>query len=657
MSARGTLFCFALLAASAPSNFFVAAAGRSLAEADGASAQQAGTQTAGTKPRVVKLDWHVTVEVVSPDCFERPAILVNGVRSPTLKITQGDILQLTVHNDMPEHWPSLFKGISIHFHGWDMRGVPWYDGTAYVEVCPIPSGKKWTVRFQVNEMPGTYFWHGHAGADKVDGLSGPLIVLPRGDTPVPLEYDGEHILYLEDWWHTAAGPLSMPLNRPFDSARQTNNSGGFGWVGNPQAVLINGRGFYGDCALGPAGNSTPINCSVASYWVPPGRTTQQPWASATNAGCSHTNITVTAGNTYLIRIISSTSLTYQTVCFKGHDVTIVAADAVPVQPIQASALNGCIDINSGQRYDVLLKADQPKGNYWISSQVQYRSGSPSGFAVLHYRGAAKALPKTPTPQPGSVLPWTPEQTGRIVMSSAMLKAKDKTVGGGVYRLAMRKVPNPTLTLHLNITQPLMNQTGQIRWAINNVAAQNPTPCQPLLDLVYKDPKWIQRNVVPASKYNSKKGFNSSALGVEEGRTAKVDVFLTTADENKNPPPIYPTAGRSGGDCAAKPARQYQQWRLPGASWRQPDCPGAASFPPARPPFLGCGPGVRRIRPRRQCQLSQHPQPGLPRHCHTAPVRLGGPALCGRQPRALDVPLPHPHAPVHGPDAGGGRGAG
>jgi hypothetical protein len=30
------------------------------------------------------------------------------------------------------------------------------------------------------------------------------------------------------------------------------------------------------------------------------------------------------------------------------------------------------------RYDVLLKADQPLGNYWLTSQVQYRNGSPSG---------------------------------------------------------------------------------------------------------------------------------------------------------------------------------------------------------------------------------------------------------------------------------------
>jgi hypothetical protein len=63
------------------------------------------------------------------------------------------------------------------------------------------------------------------------------------------------------------------------------------------------------------------------------------------AGCSRQNFTVEAGKTYLFRIISATTLTYQTVCFGGHKVTVVAADAVPVEPLEVA----CVDVNSGQR--------------------------------------------------------------------------------------------------------------------------------------------------------------------------------------------------------------------------------------------------------------------------------------------------------------------
>ncbi|KAL4428183.1 hypothetical protein ABPG75_002272 [Micractinium tetrahymenae] len=572
--------------------------------------------------------------------------------SPKLEVTQGDILELTLINDIPPSVPNVAGGISIHFHGFNMRGAPWFDGVAYIETCPVAPGASFKYRFQVNEMPGTYFWHGHTGADRGDGLAGLVIVHPRkGDTlPVAVQYDEERTLFLSDWWHTSSAALAMPLNRPFDSARQTNDTGGFAWVNDPQSLLINSRGCYLDCALGPGGSKDPVNCSIpaANYWIGPGRSAQQTWASAVNPGCAHENVTVEAGKTYLFRIINSASLPYQTVCFEGHDVTIVAADAVPVKPIAASKFKGCIDINSGQRYDVLLTANKAAGNYWIATSVQFRPGSPSGYAVLRYKGAAEALPTTPLPQPGSVTPWTVEQEAQIVMNSQLKNYTNKGVAGGVFREAISQacplarlpacrsvgwlavlrpctlqtaepcnarwrwcpinphllqVPNATVSLLLNITQPLMEQTGQIRWALNNVAGQvragavcvqarglcrcwgrappgtelcarclplpaqlassfqgrgsqptmplqrlsprlpqNPAPCKPLLDLVYDDPRWVQKNVVPSKDY-LQSGFNSSALGTQlthDGK-GKVDVFLTTPGK-ANPPPVYPTAG-------------------------------------------------------------------------------------------------------------------
>lgn len=51
-----------------------------------------------------------------------------------------------------------------------------------------------------------------------------------------------------------------------------------------QGILINGRGYYGDCKLNAGGVNTAINCSVDQYWVPPGASAVQPWASAVNPG-------------------------------------------------------------------------------------------------------------------------------------------------------------------------------------------------------------------------------------------------------------------------------------------------------------------------------------------------------------------------------------
>ena len=75
-----------------------------------------------------------------------------------------------------------------------------------------------------------------------------------------------------------ANALQFNLGRPFAPSKQTAASGKWMWVGLPQAVLINGRGFYGDCDLigglsnndGVAKHST--TCNVSNSVVAPGMT-------------------------------------------------------------------------------------------------------------------------------------------------------------------------------------------------------------------------------------------------------------------------------------------------------------------------------------------------------------------------------------------------
>ena len=59
--------------------------------------------------------------------------------------------------------------------------------------------------------------------------------------------------------------------------------GMFHWVGTPQSVLINGRGFYGDCQFQPD-TFAPAPCNVTAAIIPPGESPQQPQASLYNPG-------------------------------------------------------------------------------------------------------------------------------------------------------------------------------------------------------------------------------------------------------------------------------------------------------------------------------------------------------------------------------------
>jgi hypothetical protein len=126
----------------------------------------------------------------------------------------------------------------------------------------------------------------------MDGLQGPLIVRPgRGfETPVATPHDAEHVVFIADHYHALGAPALAALNRPFAGTPQARDplNGAFTWVGNPQSVLINGRGNFSDCVPGNA--TVPATCVVAALG-----------AAAGPDGCGHAVFDVRPGGEYLFR--------------------------------------------------------------------------------------------------------------------------------------------------------------------------------------------------------------------------------------------------------------------------------------------------------------------------------------------------------------------
>jgi hypothetical protein len=52
------------------------------------------------------------------------------------------------------------------------------------------------------------------------------------------------------------------------------------------------------------------------------------------------------------------------------------------------------------------------------------------------------------------------------------------------------------TVVFNMTQPLLS-SGQLKWAINNVAMPSNPPCTPVLDLWAADRSWVRAHTAPA----------------------------------------------------------------------------------------------------------------------------------------------------------------
>merc|ERR1712176_305627 len=127
-------------------------------------------------PKARRYYWSVGRDV---QVLEGRTLIVNTIngraKGPAIFAKQGDTLIVTVTNDLPD------AGLSIHWHGMEMRGYQLYDGPIGLVQCAIAPGESITYTFKVQEGPGTYWYHTHnemfpAGHDMVRG---PIIVMDK----------------------------------------------------------------------------------------------------------------------------------------------------------------------------------------------------------------------------------------------------------------------------------------------------------------------------------------------------------------------------------------------------------------------------------------------------------------------------------------------
>ncbi|XP_010531383.1 PREDICTED: L-ascorbate oxidase [Tarenaya hassleriana] len=373
---------------------------------------------------VRRFKWEVKYQFKSPDCFEKLTITVNGQSpGPTITAQQGDTIVVELKNSL------MTENVAIHWHGIRQIGTPWFDGAEGITQCPILPGETFTYQFVV-DRPGTYMYHSHYGMQREAGLQGMIRVsLPEGESE-PFRYDYDRTILLADWYHKstyekATGLASIP----------------FRWVGEPQSLLIQGRGKF-NCS------NSVIPSNVAGV------------CNSTNPQCAPFVLTVVPGKTYRLRIGSLTSLSALSFQIEGHNLTVVEADGHNVEPFTVRNLF----IYSGETYSVLLKADQdPKRNYWITTNiVSRRPSTPPATAVLnYYPNHPRRRPPTPSPAISDLPVWN-DTRPRVALSLAIRARR-----GFVHA---PPASSDRVIVLLN-TQNEVN--GFRRWSVNNVSFNLP----------------------------------------------------------------------------------------------------------------------------------------------------------------------------------------
>ncbi|KAK7250637.1 hypothetical protein RIF29_33184 [Crotalaria pallida] len=375
----------------------------------------------GARVRHYKFD--VEYMIKKPDCLEHVVMGINGqFPGPTIRAEVGDTLHIALTNKLNT------EGTVIHWHGIRQLGTPWADGTAAISQCAINPGETFQYRFTV-DRPGTYFYHGHYGMQRAAGLYGSLIVdLPKGQNE-PFHYDGEFNLLLSDLWHTNSHEQEVGLSsKPLK------------WIGEPQSLLINGRGQF--------------NCSIASKFI---NTTLPQCQLKGGEECAPPILHVEPKKTYRIRIASTTSLASLNLAISNHKLVVVEADGNYVTPFAVDD----IDIYSGESYSVLLTTDQdPNKNYWLSVGVRARKpNTPQALTILNYKTIS-----------ASVFPTSPPPVTPLWNDFERSKSFTKKI------IAKMGTPQPPKQSNRRIL--LLNTQnsfdGFTKWAINNVSLTLPT---------------------------------------------------------------------------------------------------------------------------------------------------------------------------------------
>ncbi|KAI1338166.1 putative multicopper oxidase [Xylariaceae sp. FL0016] len=198
------------------------------------------------------------------------------------------------------------NGTSLHWHGLRQNYTTQHDGVASITQCPVAPGDTITYRFRA-EQYGHSWYHSHFALQAWNGVLGGILI--HGPATAPYDED-VGIVMLNDWfhdttdalWSTAAGGLPPKANNG----------------------LINGMNVYGD-------------------------------------GGKRFEAKFTANKRHRIRLVNAAIDTHFKFMIDSHKMKVIAADLVPIKPYTTDVLS----IGIGQRYDIIVEADQGDGDFWL----------------------------------------------------------------------------------------------------------------------------------------------------------------------------------------------------------------------------------------------------------------------------------------------------
>ncbi len=319
----------------------------------------------------------------------QPGLVVDGwgyngqVPGPTLRVTEGDRVRITLINHLPE--PT-----TIHWHGIDVPAD--MDGVPGLAQEPVEPGATFIYEFTATN-PGTRMYHSHTDTDMQMqlGLFGAFIIDPRDPAA-----DGSGRFDREFTYILSEKALDVTPAVALGQADVLHRDAGNGRGGALQydLFLMNGR-----------------------------------------AGTAIDPMSIAPGERIRIRLINLGNLVHA-MHLHGQSFTIIATDGNPVPPA-AQLLKDTVSIAPGERFDLTVEGANP--GVWMfhchinnhaangmTTVLQYDGSTPVAGGTGHEsHGPAAPLPvASATPAPPTTAPATATPTAGTTSTAGAVTLQD-----------------------------------------------------------------------------------------------------------------------------------------------------------------------------------------------------------------------------------------
>lgn len=276
-------------------------------------------------PRRREYSWTISDVDLNPDGVFRPMTVINGqFPGPLIECNEGDTVVVHVKNQAT-------NSTSIHWHGMYQNGTNWMDGAVGITQCPIAPGAKFTYEFKISGQSGTYFYHGHHGAQAADGLVGPLIIHSRDERSLQqLEYASDRVILVQDHYYDLSRELLMEYLKPDQENAEPI----------PAGALINGQNIR--------------NCDTV------------PNRRCDNSTSTLQSISLEQNKNHRLRFINAGAFAEFQIQVDEHEFAVTEVDGTDVMPISYHRLN----INPAQRYSIVFNTNiTSQTAFWLRARM------------------------------------------------------------------------------------------------------------------------------------------------------------------------------------------------------------------------------------------------------------------------------------------------